>query len=274
MSAVGHPCCSSSQIERETTSRIASRNHSDEGSHTKLHVVARSGQGDRANLARHARPQKDPLQLLPYICGYGHHGLGSGFIWTLPVRFKELCFLLQSMHILSVKVLSTTTVSKMLNVLREWFAHHGIPEHIVIDNGPQFMAEDFEIFTECNGIKSAPYHPASNGLAEHFIKSMKQSLKASEGDGRSLIQRLSCYLLNYRSTAHSTTGVPPCQLLVGRDLRTHLSLIQPSCEKTVVEKQSQQKSSHDRRSRPRAWIARDRVFGIIMMDWNGFLAQL
>ena len=161
-----------------------------------------------------------------------------------------------------VKVMSTTTVSKTLNVLREWFAVHGIPEQIVTDNGPQFIAEEFDEFTKRNGIKhvkSAPYHPASNGLAERFIKSLKQSLKASVNDGRSLCQRLSSYLLTYRSTAHSTTGVPPCKLLFQRDLRTRLSLLQPSCEKSVLERQSQQKSAHDRRSHSRAWIAGDRV---------------
>ena len=168
-----------------------------------------------------------------------------------------------------VKVLSTTTVSKTLNVLREWFATHGIPEHLVTDNGPQFVAEEFDVFTKHNGIKhtkSAPYHPASNGLAERFIKSMKQSLKASANDGRSLIQRLSSYLLTYRTTAHSTTGVPPCKLLTGRDLRTRLSLIQPSREKTVFDRQARQKASHDRRSRHREWIDGDRVLARNLRD--------
>jgi transposase InsO family protein len=96
-----------------------------------------------------------------------------------------------------VKVMSTTSTTKTLDVLREWFSAHGIPEHIVTDNGPQFIAEEFEIFTKRNGIKhvkSAPYHPASNGLAERFIQSLKQSLKASQQDGRSLSQRISTYL--------------------------------------------------------------------------------
>ena len=161
-----------------------------------------------------------------------------------------------------VKILSKTTVAKTLNVLREWFAVHGVPEHLVTDNGPQFVAEEFELFAKQNGIKhtrSAPYHPASNGLAERFVKSMKQSLKVSENDGRSLLRRLSSYLLTYRTTSHSTTGVPPSQLLMGRDLRTRLTLLQPSCEKSVVEKQACQKASHDRRARHRKWIAGDRV---------------
>ena len=32
-------------------------------------------------------------------------------------------------------------------------------------------------------LRSAPYHPASNGLAECFIQSFKQSMKAMVKDG-------------------------------------------------------------------------------------------
>ena len=118
---------------------------------------------------------------------------------------------------------------------------------VVTDNGPQFVAEEFVIFVKRNGInyvKSAPYRPALNGLAGIF-KSLKQSLKASLGDGRSMCQRLQSYLLTYRTTAHATTGVSPCSLLMKRELRTRFSLLQPSQEKVVLDKQTQQKLSHD-----------------------------
>ena len=159
-----------------------------------------------------------------------------------------------------VQVMSTTTVSATLDVLREWFCTHGIPEQIVTDNGSQFTADAFKVFTQRNGIrhiKSAPYHPASNGLAERFVQSLKQSLKASLNDGRSLTQRL--IVPTHRTTAHATTGVPPCKLLMSRELRTRFSLIQPDREKSVVDKQALQKSAHDRRTRSRDWIVGDRV---------------
>ena len=130
---------------------------------------------------------------------------------------------------------------------------------LATDNGPQFIAEDFAKRNGIKHVKSAPYHPASNGLAERFIQSLKQSLKASQDDGRSLSQRISSYLLTYHTTKHATTGVPPCKLFMQRDLRTRFNLLQPDCEKSVLDKQSLQKSAHDHRSRAREWTVGERV---------------
>ena len=38
-------------------------------------------------------------------------------------------------------------------------------------------------FCETKHVKSAPYHPASNGLAKRFMQSLKQSLKTYLADG-------------------------------------------------------------------------------------------
>ena len=49
-------------------------------------------------------------------------------------------------------------------------------------NGPQFVSEDFSHFLKPNGIthiRCAPYHPASNGLAEQFVQSLKMALKST-----------------------------------------------------------------------------------------------
>ena len=57
------------------------------------------------------------------------------------------------------------------------FTKHGLPEQIVSDNCPQFVAEEFAIFMKLNGIKhirSAPYHPSTNGLTEHFVQTLTE----------------------------------------------------------------------------------------------------
>ncbi len=93
--------------------------------------------------------------------------------------------------------MSSTTASQTIARLRQTFAAYGLSEQVVTDNGPQFVAEEFTSFLRLNGVKhvrSAPYHPASNGQAERFVQSLKQALKATKNDGRSLEQRIYNYL--------------------------------------------------------------------------------
>ena len=52
-----------------------------------------------------------------------------------------------------VCVLQSTTVTKTIEALRQMFAMYGLPEHIVADIGPQFTADDFELFLKRNGIR-------------------------------------------------------------------------------------------------------------------------
>ena len=84
--------------------------------------------------------------------------------------------------------MSSTTASATIQQLRSLFASYGLPEQLVSDNGPQFVAEEFEYFLKSNGVKhihSAPYHPSSNGLAEWFVCTFKAAMKASEHPGLS-----------------------------------------------------------------------------------------
>ena len=61
------------------------------------------------------------------------------------------------------------TALNTIQHLRQLFARYGIPESVVSDNGPQFVAEEFWKFCEVNGIRHirvASYHQSSNRLAE------------------------------------------------------------------------------------------------------------
>ena len=47
------------------------------------------------------------------------------------------------------------------------------------DNGPCSVSEEYEIFLAKNGVKhimSAPYNPATNGLAERAVQTVKHGL--------------------------------------------------------------------------------------------------
>ena len=104
-----------------------------------------------------------------------------------------------------------------------------MPAQLVSDNGPQFKSEEFQMFLKRNGIKrltSAPYHPASNGLAKRCVQSFKSAMK-SETEVKPLNIKLATFLLPYRNTPHLTTGEVPSQLFLGRGLRTRLDLLKP-----------------------------------------------
>ena len=75
-------------------------------------------------------------------------------------------------------------------------------------------------------IKTAPYHPASNGLAERAVQTFKSAMKRMR-EGGSVESKVSSFLFKYRVTPHSTTGVSPAELIFGRSLHTHLDLLQP-----------------------------------------------
>ena len=73
---------------------------------------------------------------------------------------------------------STTTVT--VQKLRECFSTHGLPDVLVSDNGTVFTSEEFALFMSENGIKhitSAPKHPASNGFAERYVRTFKETMK-------------------------------------------------------------------------------------------------
>ncbi|XP_029139104.1 uncharacterized protein K02A2.6-like, partial [Protobothrops mucrosquamatus] len=81
---------------------------------------------------------------------------------------------------LEVVPVSSTTAAKTIQVLRNIFAAHGLPDVLVSDNGPQFTSAEFQGFLRTNMIHhaaSAPFHPSTNGLAERMVRVTKDALK-------------------------------------------------------------------------------------------------
>ncbi|XP_062865163.1 uncharacterized protein K02A2.6-like [Trichomycterus rosablanca] len=136
--------------------------------------------------------------------------------------------------------MKSTTTEKTISVLRNIFSRNGLPEQIVSDNGPQFISEEFKLFMKKNGIKhfkSAPHHPATNGLAERFVQTFKRSIKAMEKENISLQHKVDNFLFVYRNAVHSTTNQAPAMLFIKRTLRSRIDLLKPNLRREVQNKQ-------------------------------------
>ena len=162
---------------------------------------------------------------------------------------------------MDVVIMPQITATQTIEKLRSIFAIHGLPKKVVSDNGPTFTSQEFSEFMSSNGIvhvKSAPYHPSSNGLAERAVRSFKQGLKLTSGN--SIQEKLSKFLLKYRITPHTTTGIPLAQMLMKRQLRTKLDLLYPDVEKKVQQKQLKQKEFRDNSFAVRTFQSGDLVY--------------
>ena len=157
---------------------------------------------------------------------------------------------------------NSTAASPTIQALQDPFATFGLPEQIVSDNGPPFNSQDISTFMKLNGIKhirSTPYQPSTNGLAERFVQTFKKALKTSEGSGKPVSHRLANFLFSYRNTVHATTNRAPSELFLSRQLRTRMDLLRPDSSVKVAERQAEQKRHHDSHSDQRSYKMDDNV---------------
>ena len=81
--------------------------------------------------------------------------------------------------------MSSTSSSATIQCLHDVFAKFVLPNRIVSNNAPNFVSAEFSHLLKQNGVKHvtlAPYHPASNRLAERAVKTFKTGMtKMTEG---------------------------------------------------------------------------------------------
>jgi hypothetical protein len=119
----------------------------------------------------------------------------------------------------------TTTAPWCIKTLEQLFAIFGLPYTLVSDNGRQFVSADFENYLQQNKIqhkKSAPYHPATNGQAERYVQTVKNSLKTMSHNGGNIHNKLLEIKTQLRRTPLRSTGLSPYETMFGRTIRTYL----------------------------------------------------
>lgn len=131
---------------------------------------------------------------------------------------------------IDVKLLRRTDASSVLEKLEEVYTYFGLPSEVCSDNGPPFNSSLFIEACQQNNIKvlkSPPYHPQSNGLAERGVQTIKTVLKKYLLDEKfkpiPIQRKLNRILFNYRNTPSTSTGRTPSSLLFSYVPRTLLN---------------------------------------------------
>ncbi|XP_063363538.1 uncharacterized protein LOC134652296 [Cydia amplana] len=136
---------------------------------------------------------------------------------------------------LEVVPMNVTTTRATVQRLKNIFATFGTPRYIVSDNGPQFTSEDFNHFCQVSGIthiKTTPYHPKTNGLAERAVRTFKERMLASDRS-LDLHERLNSFLRGYRNTPRRSTDRSPYEMMFGRSIRTTFDLWKPDVRENM-----------------------------------------
>lgn len=133
-----------------------------------------------------------------------------------------------------------TQAPKVIEEFKKILVRHGLPRHLVTDNGTQYTSNEFQEFVNRNGIKhsfTAPHHPATNGAAENFVGTFKDKVDKIVKSGKSLDYAVNLFLFDYRTSEHCTTGRTPAYMVYKRELRTRFDLLKPDVHSDVSDKQ-------------------------------------
>ena len=144
---------------------------------------------------------------------------------------------------------------QVIRKTKSHFPRHGIPEQLITDNGPQFVSQDFQVFTkewDVEHLTSSPYHSQANGKAESAVKEAKKILRKSKKTNSDEFLAL----LDHRNTPSASMKTSPTQRLLNRRARTLLpttaSFLQPrtinseSTRVKLAERKQQQAKYYNR----------------------------
>lgn len=164
---------------------------------------------------------EDPAENFDRIhIDYAGEFLGHHFLILVDAKSKWL----------EVKILkSAPTSESTISLLYEIFCYHGFPKVIVSDNATIFTSETFQQFCKENGIRQnliAPGHPATNGLAERNVQTVKYKLARMSPSSTNLRKAVLEILFRYRATPLAC-GKSPAELYLGRKIRTRLDAMLP-----------------------------------------------
>lgn len=172
-------------------------------------------------MIRKKLPSEPWLHLAMDLCG------------PLPSGHNLLVIVDYYSRFIEVEVMTKTDSAEIIKRLDVIFARFGLPVSMTVDNGRQFVSEEFKRYCETNNIQmvnTIPYWPQQNGEVERQNRSILKALVISQSTKTDWRVELQKYLMAYRSTPHTVTGASPAMLMFGREMKDKLPNIHQPTE--------------------------------------------
>ena len=115
----------------------------------------------------------------------------------------------------AARLVTSTKAEKVIPSLVDIYETLGNPDTQISDNDPPFNSRKMANFADTRDITcrfTAPYHPSSNPV-ETFMRPLGKTMKIGRQNGKSEMESLAGLLSLYRDTPHTTTGLPPANML-------------------------------------------------------------
>ncbi|XP_055588782.1 uncharacterized protein K02A2.6-like [Uranotaenia lowii] len=129
---------------------------------------------------------------------------------------------------LITRAVRSTSFEHTRRVLEEVFDREGFPSTMRSDNGPPFNSVEYQRYCTERGINavfSTPLFPQQNGLAENYMKLVNRAMASSTVNGTKFSDELRAAVNAHNAAAHSITGIPPEEVMMGRKIRRRLPLL-------------------------------------------------
>ena len=153
---------------------------------------------------------------------------------------------------MEVDVLKTTSSGIACDRLESHFARHGVPKSLRTDNGPQFVSVEFADLLTSYGVshvRTTPLWLRANGEVERQNATLLEAIRAAQVEGKAWQRELQVFLLAYRITPHSVTGVAPADLLFNWQVRSKLPQVQMPTNATPATQRVQDLDAEQKQAR-------------------------
>ena len=124
--------------------------------------------------------------------------------------------------------LKAITARAVATGMVEIFARTGIPLQLLSDQGSQFLSSLVGHLCKDLGIdqvRTAPYHPETNGVVERMHGTLKPMLRKASQLGLDWVTQLPFALFALRSAPNRDSSFSPYQLVYGHRVRTPLDIL-------------------------------------------------